>query len=91
VVRRVAGVAEEEAGDAELQVELLGVGRVGFEFLLERLGGVAQGAELRPPLRQRLAELLDRARVAVLAFDQQCFQIDQHRLVHAVRPSSRRR
>jgi hypothetical protein len=69
-------VAEKEVGDAELQMQLFWRTIAGLEPFLQRLRHFAERAELRAPLGEPGAELLHRAGVAVLVFDQQGFQID---------------
>ena len=84
VLHRLAGVAEEERGDAELEVPVLGDGAGGaFQLLLDDLGHVAERSVLAASLGQAVAELLDGAGVAVLALDQQGLQVNHHRLNHA--------
>ena len=84
---RVAHVAEEVIGDAELQVQLLGQGRRGaFEALAQVVVNVLEGLELGPALGEPLAELLDGAGVTVLALDQERLQING--LVHGLTPGA---
>ena len=52
-------VAEEVVGDAKLQVNLLWIALTGFEPLDERLGHVAERAELGSALSETGAELLN--------------------------------
>ena len=70
VLDRLLHVAEEVEGDAELQVQLLGVAGAALDALGEDVGDLAQRAELVAALGQAVAELLDGAGVAVLVFDQ---------------------
>ena len=70
-------VAEEVVGDAELEVQLRLVASTGVDFALQRIGGLAQAAQLRAALGQPVAQLLHGACVAIFVFDQQRFQIDE--------------
>src|SRR5262249_19370500 len=77
VLDRVGEVAEEERGDAELEVPALGRRAAGaFELLAKQLSGLAQPGVLVAALGQSLADFRDGAGVAVLALDEQRPQID---------------
>ena len=64
---------EEEAGDAELQMQLRLIAGAGVDFSLQRVSRLAQAAQLRATLSQAIAQLLHSARVAIFVFDQQRF------------------
>ena len=79
-------VAEEEVGDAELEMELLLLRPGGDgQALVEDVDALLEVSDLWPALGQPLAELGDHPALEVLALDQQRAQIDQ-RFRHGVTP-----
>src|SRR5947207_2747882 len=66
------GATKEEIRDAKLQMPLLRYRSTRpFELALHGVNGVAQGLVLRGPLTETVAQLLDRAGVALFAFQEQ--------------------
>src|SRR5262249_20191499 len=71
-------VAQEEVGDAELEVELLLLRAGGDgEPLVEDVDALLEVPDLRSALGECLAEPGDHPALEILALDQKCAQIDQ--------------